>query len=219
MTESFADIDGTPVLSGSVFLPRRGAWHATITLDTDQPPSGAVTLSLDAGGTVMRGTVVRAGEAFGRVACIVVGGAGRLALPVAPRHYRNALASDIWGDLVRDAGEAAGGRSDAATLARTLGQWSRLRGTAGALLDTFTRHIGALWRVDRDGSLRLMLPDATDPGSAAGTLLASSPSEAFDVWALDTHDLAPGMVLNGRRVSDVEHCIRDDGPRSKVWYG
>jgi hypothetical protein len=83
---AFATLAGLSVLRGALVLPRRGVWHATLTLDAAIPPAGAVTLATDDGMVLYQGAVVpgRAREVYGRVEALVVGGAGRLGAELPP---------------------------------------------------------------------------------------------------------------------------------------
>lgn len=216
---SFAALNDAAALSGSVVLPFAGAWHAQLTLDTQTPPAGAVTLALDEGAVTLRGTVVRARETFGRVEVLLVGGAGGLWAQVAGRHYRSTPASLIWGAILSECGEVASGASWATPLASQLAQWTRIRSSGADALTRLTDALGGVWRVDLDGTVRLVDPSATSGGAVTGTQVEDCPGEASALWALDTHTLTPGQLLAGRRVRDLEHQIAPQSIRTRVWYG
>jgi hypothetical protein len=216
---AFATLAGASVLAASLVLPRRGAWHATLTLDTDVPPSGAVTLATDEGAALYQGSVVRAREVYGRVEALVVGGKGGLAKQLPPRRYLSVPARLVLVDLLTEAGEALSGASDASVLATQLGGWTRLAGTAGDALARLCEALGASWRVGLDGSVRLFAQSA--PGEATttkGLKLDDAPGEASALYALDRLDLEPGQLLDGRRVNRLEHTISAGSIRSKVWF-
>jgi hypothetical protein len=216
---SFATVNDVPVLSGSIVLPRSGAWSASLTLDTDSAPSGSVTLATDEGETVYRGTVVRAAEVFGRVEVLLVGGAGGLATTLAPKRYLGVTVRLAWQAILTDAGETGSTASDEAILGRQLVGWTRLRETAGTCLQQLAAHVGAVWRIGLDGTVRLSTAGATETVKRSGDLLLDScPADASALYALAALDLEPGQTLDGRRVSRLAHDIRAGSIRSKVWF-
>lgn len=216
---AFATLDGVPVLRGTLALPRRGAWSASLVLDTDTPPTGAVTLVTDEGAVTYRGTVVRAREVYGRVEVLLVGGAGRLATVLPPRRYLTTPARLVWQDLLSEAGEAASATSDATLLATQLPSWTRLRGQAGDALARLGAALGAAWRVRLDGTVQLTAAEASEATSRQGDQqLDAQPADASALYALARLDLEPGQLLDGRRVSHLVHEIDAGSIRSKVWF-
>jgi len=216
---SFAALSGAPVLSGSVLLPFAGAWVAGLVLDAGAPPTGAVTLTLDEGGVTLAGTLIRARETFGRVEVLVVGGAGGLWREVEGRHYRSVTASLVWQAVLAECGEAPSAASASALLGKQLAGWTRMRGKASDALQRLTDAIGGIWRVQLDGTVRLLDPAATEAGVGRGTKVLDCPADASAIWALDAHTLTPGQLLDGRRVRDLEHLIHEGTLRTRVWYG
>lgn len=216
---AFASLNDAPVLRGSIVLPRSGAWSAALVLDTDTAPAGAVVLTTDDGATTYRGTVVRASEVYGRTEVLVVGGAGNLSRVLAPRRYLSVSARLVWADMLTDAGEASSAASDASALARQLSGWTRLRGSAGTAMQRLAAHLGAVWRIGLDGSVRLDADGATQTVKRAGDeLLDRSPSDASALYSLSALTLEPGQAIDGRRVSRVVHEIDSQSIRSKVWF-
>jgi len=216
---SFAALNGRPVLSGSVVLPFAGVWTAGLVVDAAVAPTGAATLTLDEGAVTLAGTLVRSREAFGRVEVLMVGGAGGLWRQVPGRHYRSTPASMVWSDILSACGETPSGGSSA-QLGGQLAQWTRIRSSGADALTRLADALGGVWRVELDGTTRLLDPAATEAGKATtGAQIADCPAEASALWALDTHALLPGQLLAGRRVRDLEHQIAAQGIRTKVWYG
>lgn len=218
---AFATIAGAFVLQGRLALPRRGAWHATLVLDTDQPPAGAVTFTTDEGAVSWRGAVVpgRARETFGRVEVLVVGGAGGLGAELAPKAYRNVSARSVLADLLTAAGETLSEASDAALLATRFPTWTRFAGPAGTGLATVCEAIEGGWRVGLDGAVVISSNAAAGVATKTkGVRLADSPAEAWARYALERLDLEPGQLLEGRRVGRIEHTLEAGSIRSEVWF-
>ncbi len=216
---SFAALNGRPVLSGSVVLPFAGVWTAGLVVDAAVAPTGAATLTLDEGAVTLAGTLLRSREAFGRVEALMVGGAGGLWTQVAGRHYRSTPGSLIWNAILSECGEVASGASWTAPLASQFAQWTRIRSSGADALARLVGVFGGVWRVDIDGTIRLVDPSATEAGAVTGTQIEDCPADASALWALDTHTLTPGQILGGRRVRDLEHQVSTQGIRTKVWYG
>jgi hypothetical protein len=218
---AFATLADLSVLRGSLVLPRRGAWHATLALDATAPPAGAVTLTTDDGAVRYQGSIIpgRAREVFGRVEVLVVGGAGGLGAQLAPKSYRNVSARSVLVDLLTAAGETLSGASDASLLTARFTTWTRLAGPAGTALGAVCEAIGGTWRVGLDGAV--LLTSATAAGSVTktkGLRLDDDPAEASALYALDRLDVEPGQLLDGRRVSRLEHKITAGSIRSRVWF-
>lgn len=216
---AFATLNDTPVLRGTLTLPRRGAWSASLVLDTDTAPSGAAALVTDEGATSYQGTIVRAREVYGRVEVLVVGGAGKLATQLAPKHYTSVSARLVWADLLTDAGEASSAASDASLLATQLTGWTRLAGAAGDAMARLCATLGATWRVGLDGQVRLTAAGASQAVKRQGDQqLDAAPADATAVYSLAALDLEPGQLLDGRRVSQLLHELDAGRIRSKVWF-
>lgn len=216
---AFATLNDVPVLRGALTLPRFGAWSALLVLDTDTAPSGATALVTDEGATSYQGTIVRAREVYGRVEVLVVGGAGKLATQLAPKHYISVSARLVWADLLTDAGEASSAASDTSLLATQLTGWTRLAGPAGDAMTRLCTQLGASWRVSLDGQVRLTATSASQAVKRKGDQqLDAAPADAAAVYSLAALDLEPGQLLDGRRVSQVLHELDAGRIRSKVWF-
>lgn len=216
---AFASVNETPVLSGSIVLPRSGAWTAWLTLDTDTPPTGVVTLTTDGGAVTYRGTVARSGETYGRVEVLLVGGAGRLPVTLAPKRYLSVSARLVWADILTDAGEVSSAASDASLLSRQLVGWTRTRAAAGTAMQVLADAIGGVWRIGLDGTVRIEAAGTTvTTKRGSDERLALCPADASAVYALAALDLEPGQTLDGRRVSRLVHEITAESIRSKVWF-
>lgn len=215
---AFASLNDLPVTRASITLPRRGAWHARLWLDAEQAPEGAVVLATNEGAVTFRGTVVRGAEVHGHVELLIVAGAAGLGDELPPRTYRNISARLVAEDLLREAGEALSAATSSTLLERTLLHWVRLGGATSEGLNRLAEAIGASWRLDLGGQVLLQAPGAPTASPSTGLQLDAAPGEAFRLYALDRLDLEPGTAFDGGVVTQVEHEIRAERIRSRVWF-
>jgi hypothetical protein len=102
----WATLNGYPVTSGRLHVPRYGVWSAVVELAEPRPVSGSVVLLIDDRRFV--GTVARVTQSADRMTVMIVGGAGGWAkiAPAKPYHSDTGIrSSDIAADLARDVGE------------------------------------------------------------------------------------------------------------------
>lgn len=219
-----------PVLSGSLLLPLRGNWCATVEV---RAPNGLDPVVLDAlspvslrltreDGTVdiFEGTVRRSGVVEGRavIHATIVGGAGQLLADVPPRHYAPAATEVPAGLIARgicdDAGEQLAGGVEAALDARVVRQWTRFAMPARDALDVLADVIGCGWRVLPSG--RVWLGQETWPELDASKRIAPDPDDGAELWATDGAPILPGVTLVGRRIVEVTYRLEAVRPRATV---
>lgn len=217
-----------PVLSGSLLLPLRGNWCATVEV---RAPNGTEPAALDAlspaslrlareDGTVdaFEGSVRRSGVQDGRavVHATIVGGAGKLLGDLPPRHYAPAATEVPAGYVARgicdDAGEQLLGGVEAALDARIVRQWTRFAMPARDALDLLADVIGCGWRVLASG--RVWLGQEAWPELDASKRIAPDPDDGAEVWATDGAPILPGVTLAGRRIIEVTYRL--DAVRSRA---
>ena len=143
----------SPVLSGSITRPLRGAWSADLEVDADAAPTGTLTLS--GASLSLVGTVVTSQSWNDRQRCRVVGGKNGMGRTLGPSWFRSTTLRTVVAATLTAAGEMLSPTSDAATLALPVVAWARLRSTAAASLETLLALYApaALWRVLPDGSV------------------------------------------------------------------
>src|SRR5690349_20869353 len=90
------------VLALRLTFPLSGAWNATLELDADEAPGGAVELS--DGTNAFQGWVVHADVVSGVCRADVIGGKGGLLLSVDPKSHQDDSARAILNDLLSAAG-------------------------------------------------------------------------------------------------------------------
>jgi hypothetical protein len=220
---AFATLNGVPVFHGVICIPRVGAWTADLSVDRDQAVTGACTLAID-GGLTLVGQADRSGVWLGTARLQVVGGANGLRKTARPQHYRQTTLRAVLADLLATAGERLAASSVAATLALSLPHWTTIGQPVGrmvaALLEDARLPAATAWRVLPDGTL--WVGQETWPDSGLVNLtdyqdLAEAPEEGTVELGVEAPRLLPGTTLGGRRVSYVEHRLSGEGARTCLW--
>ena len=209
---------GVPVLNGALTLPRQGAWHALLVLDTDEAPSGSITI--DWGGRQWTGTIYASRVERGVSVVQAVGGAGGLKAKVTAQGFRDAKVSAVFDHIANASGEALSSNIDAALLARKFEWFPLLAGLAGRCLDTIAGVLGTAWRFEPDGKLWVgeeKWPKAAIDNADIELIDLEGPTDRVRVRMLDP-SLMPGTVWDGLRVSRVEHTVAADDLSTLVWF-
>ena len=121
------------VLGLRLVEPARGEWAGLVEVDADVAPADGSPVVLrhraeSGAATEWRGTVVEAMPHLGRVELYVVGGAGGLRRPLAPKYYQVAATPSLLAeDILRETGEARPPAADLTGLAGRppLASWTR----------------------------------------------------------------------------------------------
>ncbi len=214
-------LNDNAVISGSIVLPQRGAWHADLVVDTDEAPEGEVTLSIASGDDTVEltGYARRKGLWQLRATVRVVGGAGQLGTVIDPRYYTDTDVETVLGDLLRDAGETLSDTVSSDLRGVSLAKWTRKGGTAGAALDALARSLGLPWRVLLDGTVWLG-EDSWDAIDLEADVLNERPAQGIMLIATDSFPagLLPGKTFSDRHVTGVEHTIEASKTRATVYF-
>ena len=146
--------DQPAVVSGTFRRNRSGNWTVIADrIDTESAISGQVVIRWL--NVELRGYVERSDTTQGFAAAIIRGGAGGIAKQLQPKMYDFQVnAGIVANDIVSEAGERLSAGS-ALVLSSALSSWVRRSGTAAAQLDQLCDAIGAVWRVELDGSILL----------------------------------------------------------------
>lgn len=205
------------VVRGSITMPRTGAWHATLYVDTQKKPTGKVQIS--AGALTLIGTVNRAALYRGLLRLRVVAGGDGLRKTATPKHYTTPALRLPLGELAAGAGEAVSATSDAAALNQTLLSWTTLGVEAGAMIDTLVSlaTAGTVWRHLADGTIWVGKDAWADSKIADFREIEESPEDGAVIYGMDVPRLLPGTTINGRKADLVEHVITPEEYRAKVW--
>lgn len=215
------NLNGHPVLRGTVTAPLTGRWVADLEADTSELLSGAVELRI--GGVAWRGFVARGTSDAdsttwrGRI----VGGAGGLERPVPARAWHGLQpARGLITDLLAEAGEVLAA-SSTAEIDANLPRWCRLAQPAHQALADLARAVGCSWRVTSDGAVRVGIetwPELVLPDDVSAELLTTDPRTGAAVYALPGAWVAPGSTFEGRRVGGAVYRLDGDADRVHVWW-
>lgn len=212
--------NGIGVYRGVVSLPRVGAWHADLEVDTTDALTGAV--AMEAGGITFRGTVSRGASYLGVAHVRVVGGADGLRKRAKPVHYVHPQVRTPLGDLLRAAGETLSATVLPAILNRQLEAWTVLDAPIGEQLSVLVARAlgdGVAWRVLADGTVWVGVETWPAAGIADDAFreLGRSPVDDSLELGLDGAVLLPGTTLDGRRIDYCEHILEDGELRTRAW--
>ena len=212
---AFLTLDGRAVVFGRISMPRSGPWTADVTVATSDDLSGPVTLLAD-GGQAFKGAVWQGGV-YGDTAHVkLVGGAGGFGRALDPKFYRNAPASIVMGDLLREAGERL---SPTALAPSTNLPWYQ-RGranTAGEEMEQLCAALGIAWRVLGDGTV--WVGTETYPVLELEHMLIDDfPDEGRRVISTELPSAIPATTFDGHRVVRVVHEISDAHFRTELVF-
>jgi len=220
---ALASVNGIDVVSATIRMPLIGAWSTDVVVDTAAGVSGACTLALD-GGLTLVGFAARTGVFLETSYVRITGGpAGGLGKPARIQHYRGTTVRGIIGELMRTSGETLSATADPAILALQLTAWTQQRQTVRQALSSLIedRRVGAgvSWRVLPDGTVWIGTETWPDAGLTAPDdyqELVELPSEGWVDLGSEVPRIAPGVSLEGRRIGYVEHRIAET-VRTRAW--
>lgn len=207
MAEYWAQLNGVPLTSGRVTVPRYGIWTANVELADDSAtlPAGPAQLVID--DRTLVGTITRVSRTAGKVTAFVVGGAAGWpkVTEAAPYHSDAGITSKrVIGDLAREVGETLA--ANPVFRSSVVGtSYARERGQATRTLNALAEY----WGVREDGL----------------TYVGARPLNLIDPdVALLQHDTSRRMVsVYASRMSALDASCRrddaDDGFESLVFDG
>jgi hypothetical protein len=196
-----------PVVSGSIVMPRRGAWTANLELDsTDVLSEGAlVTLVSLNGELTLVGTVVRPSGHYDEHMLYLVAGAGGLQKPLDPKGYNSIPATTVASEILADAGESLDPLS-ATALSGLLTHWSRNATTCDRALTVLADKLGAVWRVQPTGLVWVGTDEYVEAmGDHDADILDRDDAIGKIVLGCDTPWMLPGKSFDGLHVEHVTH--------------
>jgi len=146
-------LNGSPVVSAQIRLPRVGVWSADLTIDTDIDPPVLSTIATDDNSWSLVGTCKREGIFLDNVRVRMWGGAGRLNDKLAPKAYNGFSVKSVLSDLLDSCGEKLSGATDATILSKWITRWCRMGGTGKSAIQALMNYAGAdAWRILPDGT-------------------------------------------------------------------
>lgn len=215
MTEPNAN--GLPLLEAVIQQPIIGAWHANLQLSGQTVLDSAVTITID--DIAFTGTAIpnRSGLSGSRSIVKVVGGAGGLSNTLPARNYANGVSvRTVVGDILREAGETLSASSDEAVLSTSLPKWQRVQGAASRALVAILDEVGAIWRVERDGTV-LVTVEAFPETTVDHALVDEDWSAGVILIRPQAPDLLPGVTFLGQQIRFVRHVVTGSSIRTEAY--
>jgi len=220
---SLITANGKAVIAATICMPRVGLATADLIVDSQTDVTGACTLAIESGLT-LQGFASRTGIWQDTVYVRWVAGAGGLSKTAAPKHYRSTTARVVLLDLLRTAGETLSPTADARTVGLQLAAWTQIAQPIGNAISALlgdARLAAHAWRVLPDGTIWAgpeTWPDAGLKNIVDYQEIGRLPNEGRSELGFEAPALVPGVSLGGRRVSYVEHTMKDDAVRTMAWF-
>jgi hypothetical protein len=215
--------NGKGVISATICMPRLGAATADLIVDAQDAITGACLLVIESG-LQLSGFATRTGVWQDTAYLRWTAGAGGLSKLATPKHYRSTSARIVFLDLMRAGGETLSPTSDAKTTGLSLAAWTQIAQPIGNALSALlgdARLTANAWRVLPDGTVWAgaeTWPDAGLKNVVDYQELGRLPNEGRSELGFEAPALLPGTSLGGRRVSYVEHTLREDVVRTAAWF-
>jgi hypothetical protein len=189
---------GSQVISGTILLPRVGAWTAVLRIDAAAPPAGPVDITIGTQTLVGTAVAARAGIIEGVVEARIVGGADGLMKTVQPKHFTTPTVRNVLAHIAGDAGEALSAAGDSATLDLLLEHWTVLSMPAALAIRALLRVLpaGTVWRILADGGLWVGLDTFPDSGLRDVAIVGERAEDAM--IELATRGAVPPARHDGR---------------------
>lgn len=205
-------VNGSPIIEGTISAPNSGAWWAEV--QTPDPLVTGTSVVITDETTQLVGTVQTGGSAVSRGVARIIGGKGKLQTQMAAKHWRNASAGKILGDICSDLGES---RSNALALSisgRVFPFWSQPAESGGSALHNLANQGGWVWRVLPSGEVWLGDASATTNEQTYSVIEPHPEDNSFDV-APEGLSLWVGKAQAGAVVKRVEYSL---GERLRCTY-
>lgn len=205
---ALATLNGSPVMSGTLFMPLVGPWVADVTVDADTNLSGSVSLLIK--DQEFKGTVRRGGVQADSGSYRILGGAGGLNASTQPRSYRLTPLRIPLVDILTTAGESLASLADTAVTGAYLPAWVIMKSVCGqALASLVESQTDANWRILADGTTWVGL-ETWAANDQEFNLALDDKTNGRRVLNLDSASLRPGQVFDGQRICSVAYEITDD---------
>lgn len=210
---SFATIQGQPVICAVFNHPLTGAWTAEVAVDARAVIKGSATVKV--GKTSWVGTIRRAGDWKGTILLRMIGGADGLSTSLPSKYYDAPNVGLVFRDICSTVKEKVSNTTDP-VLNQSLKAWTRVSGPAGEALAALAKAVGATWRVLPDGTVWFG-KEKWKPSAVKFEQLEFDPQAGrVGLWS-EEPSLFPGVMLDKKKVTRVEHRI-EDRIRTSVWF-
>ncbi|MET0403039.1 MAG: hypothetical protein ABW123_11580 [Cystobacter sp.] len=216
-----AEVNGLPLLSLRLCLPRTGLWHGELTAESEDVLDYAIAFSI--GGVGFSGTARTTAVTAGTAVASFVAGAGGLQKAAAPKSYRDVELSVVLQDILNSSGETLASSASRSVTGLKLAAWTVVAGKCGSALNALI-NLGArdaledaVWRALPDGTLYVG-EEGWVSADIEHQVLQEDPMAARLVAYMETPSLLPGTEFRDRHVSYVEHILKDSTLRTHVWF-
>lgn len=194
------------LISASIEEHERGAWVAELVTTTTYEGS------FIAGGSTWVGTIVGIPQKVGgRYKTTVVGGKGKLSLPIKERFYKGgASIATIFRDMLN-------GEQGQTSLTARAPTYQRQAGKLGEALDYLSDTYGVIWWVDRDGTLRL--EKTRENGEIThGVVLERDVDTSVTLSVAKAEGIIPGKAFEGRIIRHVRWLLSPQSLRAELSF-
>jgi len=214
---SLITVGGYRVHRARVSMPLRGAWVADAAVEATTLVDGE-RIQVTAPGLALKGASYRSGFYADLGTVRLVAGAGGLVKELRATSYRRVRLRHCLEDIARETGETLSPTCDLVLMSTFIERWTRPRGTgADGLAALLTMVPGVTWRILDDGSI--WVGRESWPAFAGKfQVLEDDPAAGRLVLASETAELRPGVLIDGRRVTHVEHSFESSKVRTEVEY-
>lgn len=210
---------GFAVVSGTINLPRIGAWTADLVVASPNPMTGRVDLQL-ANGLTLKGTVARGGVLEKLFRARIVAGANGLRSFVRPKHYTAPTLRVVLTDLLGDVGETLSSTADRQVLNHQFEHWTTIKMPAARAIRCAIERAGAdiVWRHLPDGTFWVgretwpesTVTDFTEPDGA-------TPEAGVIELSMVAPGLLPGTAIGGRRIDHIQYTPTGGNLTALAW--
>lgn len=206
------------VLSLTLTLPIRGAWHGRVEIDAtdDETPLEGDAVRLSMGGRSWSGYVLRSQPWNGRARLLIEAGRGGMRQVIGAASYASVLLSTVVARAVSEAGELLA--LDSAVPTDVLALHARAEGPAGTALTRALDGTAYAWRFNDNGEVWWGLEEW--PVAPTGGVLELEPfgDVGSTIVAPLAPTLSPGQVWAGRPVERVIYTLGDEGLEAELVY-
>jgi hypothetical protein len=209
--------NGLTVSDGEIVLPRAGAWHADLNIDTADVISGKVEIRVGTAG-ILKGTISRAAVYRGHLRARIVAGGDGLRKDATPRHFTTPTIGIVLRDLAKGVGETVSATASAAVMGVQLEHWTTIAMPAGEMLALLLERApaGTAWRLGPDGAIWVG-PETWPDSGIAPVEVAATPEDAVVELALDTPWVLPGTMVGTRKVDLAQLAITGGAVQATIW--
>lgn len=213
------------IISGRIIINKRGAWSASLIVDSNEPVENPVVIDRIVGEETQFlciGYAVNSAVRSGRLELAIIGGSGKIGNILDAKSYNNVSVRIILSEICQEFDQEVSASISLDILEIQLPFYVRTRSSVSQQLDTLASTLGVEWRVFLDGTLwigndafnTLELDEITY--QVLGDSVAKNSMEiATDQLNID---FVPGVTFLDRRISFVEHRLDASSVRTLLMF-